>query len=278
MNKIDFALVISVEYCNPNADPLNGKRPREDYDGYGEITDVCLKRKIRNRLQDFGENILIVQNDRVADNCYSIRDRVNSYPIFKELEKKSDVDGFFSSACKQWFDVRAFGQVFAFSGKKHSGVSLGVRGPVTIRIARSLKTIDIVTFGITKSTNSETPKSGNVHDRDSTTFSSKHYVRKGAYVTYGSIFPQLAEKTGFSEEDSLVLQKALATIFENDASQMRPSGSMVSELYWWEHISSEGRFRNSRYVFDSLNISSLDVWPYYICEPVDVPGVELTIM
>ena len=69
-NKIDFALVIAVEHANPNGDPLNGNRPRETYDGYGEISDVCLKRKIRNRMMDLGQNVFVQSDDRCNDGLF----------------------------------------------------------------------------------------------------------------------------------------------------------------------------------------------------------------
>ena len=74
-NKIDFALVIAVEHANPNGDPLNGNRPRETYDGYGEISDVCLKRKIRNRMMDLGQNVFVQSDDRCNDGFKSLKDR-----------------------------------------------------------------------------------------------------------------------------------------------------------------------------------------------------------
>ena len=74
-NKIDFEVVIMVNHGNPNGDPLNGNRPREDFDGFGEISDVCLKRKIRNRLQDLGEKIFVQSEDRCDDGCKLIKNR-----------------------------------------------------------------------------------------------------------------------------------------------------------------------------------------------------------
>ena len=72
-NKIDFALVIAVHHANPNGDPLNGNRPRETYEGYGEISDVCLKRKIRNRLMDMGANVFVQSDDRRNDEYHSLK-------------------------------------------------------------------------------------------------------------------------------------------------------------------------------------------------------------
>ena len=74
-NKIDFAVLVMVTNANPNGDPLNGNRPRETYDGFGEISDVCIKRKIRNRLQDMGEDIFVQSNERVDDGYKSLSDR-----------------------------------------------------------------------------------------------------------------------------------------------------------------------------------------------------------
>ena len=74
-NKIDFAVIISVRRANPNGDPLNANRPRQTYDGLGEISDVCLKRKIRNRLQDMGESIFVQSDDNRVDEFRSLNDR-----------------------------------------------------------------------------------------------------------------------------------------------------------------------------------------------------------
>ena len=88
--KIDFVGFIMVERSNPNGDPLNGNQPRTDYNGYGEISDVCLKRKVRNRLQDVGEKILVQSNERVDDGCDSIRSRVEANPAMEKPLKMKD--------------------------------------------------------------------------------------------------------------------------------------------------------------------------------------------
>ena len=76
--KIDFTLFLSVENANPNGDPLNGNRPRVNLDGYGEISDVCIKRKIRNRFQDLGEKVFVQSDDRSDDGLTSLKDRADS--------------------------------------------------------------------------------------------------------------------------------------------------------------------------------------------------------
>lgn len=241
-NKIDFIGFLTVTRANPNGDPLNGNQPRTDYDGYGEISDVCLKRKIRNRLQDMGEPILVQSNDRSDDGFTSIRERVESNPALEKILKmkekeKGRTQMFAEEAAKAWIDVRAFGQVFAL--KKATGVdavSVGVRGPVSIHPAVSLDHVTITDQQITKSTNGEPGET-----KGSDTMGMKHRVDFGLYRFQGSINVQLAEKTGFSAEDAEEIKRALVTLFENDASSARPEGSIdVARLYWVEHPGRTG--------------------------------------
>jgi len=242
--KIDFIGFIMVERSNPNGDPLNGNQPRTDYNGYGEISDVCLKRKVRNRLQDVGEKILVQSNERVDDGCDSIRSRVEANPAMeKPLKMKDKEQGrtriFAEEACKAWIDVRSFGQVFALKEAKKQGVdsvSVGVRGPVSIHTAVSLDPVTITSVQITKSVNNEPGDK-----KGSDTMGMKHRVDFGVYKFQGSINVQLAEKTGFSDEDAAKIKEALCTIFENDASSARPEGSMeMSRFYWIEHSKKTG--------------------------------------
>lgn len=271
MNKIDFALVISAERCNPNGDPLNGNRPRQDYEGYGYITDVCIKRKIRNRLADRGERILIMSDDNASGGEHSTNARIRAERSLAEHIKNKDSEAFKKEACRIWTDVRTFGQVFAF--KDASGnVSIPIRGPVSIQEARSLDIVDIIDIGITKSTNLDDTK-GN--KKDNTTMGNKYMISRAAYVSYGSIFPQLAGLTGFSTDDARLLKDCLATIFENDASAARPSGSMGARLFWWEHDCPAGR-KNSLYVHRSLNIKPSRDYPYFVCDPERIPGIEFS--
>ena len=156
-HKIDFAVILRVKHANPNGDPLNGNRPRTDYSGFGEISDVCLKRKMRDRLIEAGQPVFVQTADRKNDDATSLRDRAE-----KALGKRFASANLAKLACETWFDVRAFGQLFAMSGKgknddeaSESGVSVGIRGPVTIQPAFSIKPVDIASTQITKSVNSE---------------------------------------------------------------------------------------------------------------------------
>lgn len=246
-NKIDFTVLIKVVNANPNGDPLNGNRPRTTYTGQGEISDVCLKRKIRNRLQDMGENIFVQSAERSDDGLSSLSERasknITDYKSNEEYAKK---------ACEKWIDVRTFGQVFAFkSGKdKKEGVSVPVRGPVSIHQAVSCSPVDINSMQITKSVNSEPGDK-----KGSDTMGTKHFVEFGLYRMKGSINVQLAEKTGFSEEDAELLKEALRTLFINDASSARPDGSMeVVSVYWWRHNNKIGQYSAAK-VHDSLKIT-----------------------
>ncbi|MCY7434399.1 type I-C CRISPR-associated protein Cas7/Csd2 [Bacillus pumilus] len=251
--KIDFAVVLSVHKANPNGDPLNGNRPRQTYEGYGEISDVAIKRKIRNRLLDMGESIFVQSNDRKIDGFSSLKERAESDPVVAKLlkDKKTTTDEVVKVTCEKWTDVRSFGQVFAFKGTA-GGVSVGVRGPVSIHGATSITPIDLTSMQITKSVNSEPGEK-----KGSDTMGMKHRVEHGVYIFYGSINTQLAEKTGFTEKDAENIKEALCTLFENDASSARPEGSMeVNKVVWWEHQSKMGQYSSAK-VHRLLNIEPL---------------------
>ena len=253
-HKIDFAAVLSVTNANSNGDPLNGNRPRTDYNGFGEISDVCIKRKIRNRMQDLGMDVFVQSDDRCDDGNGSLSERASSY-----LKGVKDKDEYAKKACDKWIDVRSFGQVFAFKSNDKNGVSVGVRGPVSIHQAASVSPVEIEDMQITKSVNGEPGEK-----KASDTMGMKHFVRFGLYLLKGSINVQLAEKTGFSVEDANVLKECLRTLFVNDASSARPEGSMeVVKLYWWEHDCKDGKYSTAK-VHRSVHVT--------LKEGVDVPS------
>jgi CRISPR-associated protein Csd2 len=253
--KIDFAIVIRVKNANPNGDPLNGNRPRIDYSGLGEITDVCLKRKTRDRLQEAGQCIFVQSDDRNKDGEPSLRARAESESnglgkkAFGKSAKKEETA---KAACEKWFDVRAFGQVFAFSkDNDSSGVSIPIRGPVTLQSAFSVEKVDITSIQITKSVSGE----GDGSKRGADTMGMKHRVDHGIYVSYGSINPQLAERTGFDDTDAEVIKGVIPKLFENDASSARPEGSMeVVKMIWWEHNRKSGQYSSAK-VHRSLKVN-----------------------
>lgn len=238
-NKIDFEVLVMVKNANPNGDPLNGNRPRETYDGFGEISDVCIKRKIRNRLQDMGENIFVQSDERSDDGCKSLADRAKSNGVMQKALKDKDKEAYAKAACETWIDVRSFGQVFAF---KDDSVSVGVRGPVSIHSAFSVLPVSIDSMQITKSVNSETKDK-----KSSDTMGMKHKISSALYVVKGSINHQLATKTGFSDDDAEKIKEALRTLFVNDSSSARPDGSMeVCKVYWWRHNCPMGQYSSAK--------------------------------
>ncbi len=256
-NKIDFAVIFTVHNANPNGDPLNGNRPRIDYNGFGEVSDVCLKRKLRNRLQDMGESIFVQSDDRRVDEYRSLKERAEGCDSLMKVNNGKNPALFAKVACDYWFDVRAFGQVFAYKALgKASDVSIGVRGPVSIQSAVSITPVMLSEMQITKSVNNEPSSKGDRKSSD--TMGTKHRVDFGVYVTYGSINTQLAAKTGFNDPDAMKILEALKSLFENDTSAARPDGTMeVVRVYWWQHNCPTGQFSSAK-VHRSLQIKPKD--------------------
>ncbi len=270
-HKIDFAVVLRVTNANPNGDPLNGNRPRTSYDSIGEITDVCLKRKLRDRLLESGEEIFVQSDDRrkQGDSYRSLAERARA-KLGEALGGPETV----ARACDAWFDVRAFGQLFAIksakktSAKKNAkgidegseadrsegdtGISVGIRGPVTVQSAFSLDPVEVTSTQITKSVSGEGDGSKRGHD----TMGMKHRVDRGIYICFGSMNPQLAERTGFSDQDAATIKAVLPRLLENDASSARPEGSMeVLHVVWWQHPSKSGVCSSAK-VHRSLTVDS----------------------
>ncbi len=248
--KIDFAVVFKVKNANPNGDPLNGNRPRTTLDSFGEMSDVCIKRKIRNRLMDAGEKIFVQSDDNRVDECVSLRDRASTI-----ISGKDTKDIATEKVCTEWFDVRAFGQVFAFGKKGKDGLdslSLGIRGPISVHPAFSVETVEVTSSQITKSVSGE----GDGEKKGSDTMGMKHRVDHGIYSFVGSMNPQLAHKTGFSDADAAAIKAVLPKLFENDASSARPEGSMeVLKVIWWEHGSASGDVSSAK-IHRSLKINT----------------------
>lgn len=260
-NKIDFAIILRVKNANPNGDPLNGNRPRTDYSNFGEMTDVSIKRKIRDRLlerwvtngkNDDGNMIFVQSDDRKADEARSLRERAELV-LGKDLGAPKTAE----KACEKWIDVRAFGQLFALksnkkAGKKKddgsddegdTGVSIGIRGPVTVQSAFSVEPIDITSTQITKSVSGE----GDGTKRGSDTMGMKHRVDQGVYVFFGSMNPQLAERTGFTDMDAETIKQIFPRLFENDESSARPAGTMeVLKVVWWKHNCKPGQHSSAK--------------------------------
>jgi CRISPR-associated protein Csd2 len=192
---------------------------------------------------------------------------------------KKKPDEIAKQACEKWLDVRAFGQLLAFKAKKKAakkpaaeassedegGVSIGIRGPVSVQPAFSMEPIEVTSTQITKSVNSE----GDGEKRGSDTMGMKHRVDGGVYRFFGSMNPQLAERTGFSNDDAETIKSVLPKLFENDESSARPSGSMqVLKVYWWKHNNKSGQYSSAR-VHGSLTVN-----PDGSSSTIDLPGLK----
>ena len=189
-------------------------------------------------MQDFGHPTFVQAGDRIEDEFRSLEKRFSNQ--FNAKDSDEDIE---EKANKLWLDVRSFGQVFTYLKK-----SIGVRGPVSINMAKSLEPIVISSLQITRSTNGMEAK--NESGRSSDTMGMKYFVDYGVYLLKGSINPNFAEKTGFSTEDVEVIKQALVSLFENDASSARPEGSMrVREVFWFTHSNKLGNVSSAR-VFD----------------------------
>jgi len=249
-NKIDFGVIFSVKNANPNGDPLNGNRPRANYDALGEVTDVCIKRKIRDRLLEKGHAIFVQADDRKVDEAKSLKARAEA-----ALGNKLGSSETAKLACEKWLDVRTFGQLFAFKSPKKNakkdegddgdpGVSIGIRGPVSVQSAFSVKPVEITSTQITKSVSGEDTKDGK---KGSDTMGMKHRIDHGIYVFFGSMNPQLAERTKFSDADAEAIKDVLPRLFENDVSSARPEGSMeVLKVIWWKHNCKSGQYSSAK--------------------------------
>lgn len=252
-NKVDFLMTIEVKNANPNGDPLTSNMPRIDSLGYGIISDVCIKRKIRNRMQDqFKENdlgegydIFVKANDRIDDDFRSLEKRYKAY-----FDKEKDNEVIEKSMNEKWIDVRSFGQVVTFNKK-----SIGIRGPVSISISKSLDPVITETMQIVRSTNGQDAG----EKRSSDTMGSKNFIDYGVYLVQGSVNSFYSERTGFDEKDLEILKEALRTLFINDVSSARPDGSMeIKEIYWFTHSNKLGNVSSAK-IKQLVNYDELDI-------------------
>ncbi|RJV72912.1 hypothetical protein DW969_15760 [Eubacterium sp. AM47-9] len=179
---------------------------------------------------------------------------------------KKDSNQYLDAAKKKWYDVRAFGQVFAFKGKQTSSKTVGARGCVSMSFATSILPISIQDVTMVKV--APWYDDGKYVD----TVGNKHIVKKAAYVFTGGVSDQLAQRNGFTEEDANLLKECIITMFEGDESSARPAGSMIlSELFWWDY-EEHSKHYNPVKLFRSVEVLSKDDFPYYeikrpyICE------------
>ena len=230
-NRYEFALLFDVQNGNPNGDPDAGNMPRFDPEtGHGLVTDVCLKRKIRNHValakdgsEGFNiyvqEKAVLNQTNEMAYKAFELKSEAKKLP--KNVEDAQKVTGWM---CANFYDIRSFGAVMT------TEVNCGqVRGPVQLAFAKSVEPIMSQEVSITRM--AVTNEKDLEKER---TMGRKHIVPYGLYVAHGFISAPLAEKTGFSEDDLELLWNALVNMFEHDRSAAR--GMMSSQkLFVFKH-------------------------------------------
>lgn len=256
-NRYDFVILFDVENDNPNGDPDAGNMPRVDPEtGYGLVTDVCLKRKIRNYVETLKEDApgyRIYIKDGVPLNR-SDNEAVAALGIDGDLKaaKKStpDIDRKLRDwMCQNFFDIRTFGAVMTTFVK--GALNCGqVRGPVQLGFARSVDPIvpqEVTITRVAITTEADAEKKGTEMGR-------KHIVPYGLYRAEGFVSANLARKTtGFSDEDLQLLWQAILNMFENDHSAAR--GKMaVRELIIFKHDSELGNAPSYK-LFDAVTVA-----------------------
>lgn len=251
-NRYEFVYLFDVENGNPNGDPDAGNMPRLDPEtSLGLVTDVCLKRKIRNYVQLTKEEAqgfkIYVKEKAVLSN---VRGDAYATEDVKALakDKGEQVKAASDFMCRNFFDVRTFGAVMALK-ENNCGQ---VRGPVQLNFARSLDPIVPQEITITRMA-VETQKEADSQGGDNRTMGRKHIVPYALYRAEGYISAPLAEKTGFSDEDADILWEALTNMFDHDHSAARGKMS-ARRLIVFKH---EGRMGNApaHKLFDLVGIS-----------------------
>lgn len=265
-NRYDFMLVFDVKDGNPNGDPDAGNLPRVDAEtGQGLVTDVCLKRKVRNYIQltkgeEAGYDIFVkekaILNNEIGGAYTKLGVDLTKPPADAEDGKKRNKEGQGQGGeiararqqmCWDYFDIRTFGAVMS------TGANAGqVRGPVQLTFARSVDPVVTLEHSITRmavATEAEAEKQGG----DNRTMGRKNTVSYGLYVAYGFVSPALAKQTGFSQEDLEELWKALVGMFDQDHSAAR--GLMATEkLIVFKHETALGNAPSHR-LFDLVQIA-----------------------
>ncbi len=249
-NRIDFVYLFDVQDGNPNGDPDAGNLPRIDAEtGMGLVTDVCLKRKIRNYVQ-------IAKN---LSDGYDIFIKEKAV-LNKEIDKAHEDENVKNSSdktaaarqfmCKNYYDIRTFGAVM--STGKNAGQ---VRGPIQLTFARSIDPIATSEHSITRmavATEEESKK----QNGDNRTMGRKSTVPYGLYLCHGFISANLAKQTGFDEEDLKLFWEALKNMFDQDHSAARGLMS-ARKLIVFEHSSELGNASAST-LFDLVKVNKKD--------------------
>lgn len=261
-NRYEFVLLYDVLDGNPNGDPDAGNLPRVDPEtGHGIVTDVCLKRKIRNYIYLTKENkapyeiyvkekaILNKQHERAYEGLDATPAAADSKKVKSAAGDR--VEQAQDWMCKNFFDVRCFGAVMSTGDKKCGQV----RGPVQLTFSRSVEPVIPLEYCITRMAVT-TEKEAQEQDGDNRTMGRKFTVPYGLYKVHGFISANLARQTGFSESDLNLLWESLNNMFDHDRSASR--GMMQTRgLYVFRHDNELGR-APAHFLFDLLEIERKD--------------------
>lgn len=255
MTRFDFSFIFDVKDANPNGDPDAGNLPRVDPEtGHGLVTDVCLKRKIRNYVAlkggpgnriYFSEGVVLNEIHKEGWVAAGLGDVKDKSKLPRDVEKAKAINDFM---CRNFFDIRAFGAVMS------TEVNCGqVRGPVQLSFARSVDPIVSSEHAITRSSVT------NVRDLEKErTMGRKFTVPYGLYLANGFINPFLAEQTGFDDKDLELLWESFENAFQFDQSAARPAGSMASrKLILFKHSTKLGN-ASSHELFERVKIAKRD--------------------
>lgn len=257
MKRYDFIYLFDALDANPNGDPDAGNLPRVDAEtGHGLVTDVCLKRKIRNFVQltkpesqgqeDPGFDIYV--REKAILNHQHAR-AYKALSLDPKQAKQPEIEKTRQWMCKNFYDIRTFGAVMG------TEVNCGqVRGPVQLSFARSLDPVVTNEFSVTRCAVT-TEKEAEKQSGDNRTMGRKYAIPYGLYRSHGFINPFLAAQTGFTDEDRELLFTALENAFQFDQSAARPAGSMNPRgLLIFEHNSQLGS-APSHVLFDAVKIT-----------------------
>lgn len=245
-NRYDFIYFFDVEDGNPNGDPDAGNMPRVDAEtGEGLVTDVCLKRKVRNYVQT-------VKDALPPYDIFIKEGSVLNETIANTAKDTTTKDSARKSMCNRFYDVRTFGAVMS-TGKKNAGQ---VRGPIQLTFARSLSPIVAAEHTITRMavTDAKDTSADDMGTRQ--TMGRKYTVPYGLYLTHGYISANLAKQTGFNDDDLKLFWEALKNMFDVDHSAAR--GMMCPrKLIVFRHDSELGN-APSYQLFDLVHVKQKD--------------------
>ncbi len=279
-NRYEFVMLFDVENGNPNGDPDAGNMPRTDPETqHGIVTDVCLKRKIRNYVEiakegEEGYNIL-VKADRSLNSKFTEAYEALDLPKKQKGKNTDDVKKAQEYICKNYFDVRTFGAVMS-TGDDPCGI---VRGPVQLNFAKSIDPVYVQDITVTRQA---VTTEKDFTEKKKSEMGKKSFISYGLYRAEGYVSALLAQKTtGFSEEDLEVLWESIINMFENDHSAAR--GKMcLRKLFVFKHENVLGN-APSHVLFDKISVKRKEdvVAPrcygdYTVIVDSDMPnGVEL---